>query len=93
MEFLTNNLGLLGGLSGGSIALFILKKIPNEKICNVVETFFFGLGKTCTLGLSKWSWSKGMWNKTIEPYLVDLLNNTVGAMMRGLVRGLRVDNK
>ena len=93
MEFLTNNLGLIGGLSGGSIALFILKKIPNDKICSVVETFFFGLGRALTLGLAKWSISAKIWNKTIEPFFVDLVDNIVGGALRGFLRGLRVDNK
>ena len=93
MEFLTNNLALIGGGGATAVSLWILKKIPNDKICNVIETFFFGLGKTCTLGLSKWSWSKGIWNKTIEPYLIDMIDNIFGSIVRGLIRGLRVDNK
>ena len=92
MEFITNNLGLIGG-GAGAVVLFVLKKIPNKKICNVIETFFFGLGRTCTLGLSKWSWSKGVYEKTIEPYITDLLDNIFGSIVRGLIKGLRSDNK
>ena len=32
MEFLTSNIGLLGGGGATAVVLFILKKIPNEKI-------------------------------------------------------------
>ena len=91
MEFITNNLGLIGGLTGSSVALFILKRIPNEEICKYIEGLFFGIGKTCTLGLSSWSWSKGLWNKTIEPYFIDLLENVVGGFVSGAVKGLRSD--
>ena len=93
MEFLTNNLGLLGGLGGGGLTLFILKKIPNEQICKYVEGLFFGLGSAMTLGLAKWSFSKKIWNKTIEPFFVDLIDNVVGGALRGFLNGLRSDNK
>ena len=93
MEFLTNNLGLLGGLGGRGLTLFILKKIPNEQICKYVEGLFFGLGSAMTLGLAKWSFSAKIWNKTIEPFFVDLIDNIVGGALRGFLRGLRSDNK
>lgn len=44
-----------------------------------------------TLGLSSWSATKGMWNKTIEPWFVDLVDNTAGACVRGFIKGLRSD--
>ena len=93
MEFLTNNLGLIGGISGGSIALFILKKIPNEEICKYIEGLFYGIGSAMTLGLAKWSFSKSLWNKPIEPFFVDLVDNIVGGALRGFLNGLRSDNK
>ena len=92
MDFLLNNITTIAGVGSGGVVMFILKKIPNDKICSVVETFFFGLGKTCTLGLSKWSWSKGVWEKTIEPYLIDLIDNVFGSMVRGTIKGLRSDD-
>lgn len=93
MEFLTNNLGLLGGLGGGGLTLYILKKIPNEQICKYVEGLFYGLGVTMTLGLSKWNFSKKTWNSTLEPYFTDLVDNLVGGAVRGFIMGLRSDNK
>ena len=86
-------LGLGLGLGGGGIALFILKKIPNDKICAFVEGSFEKLGLLMTAGLSKWVWTKKLWNKTIEPYFIDLIDNVVGGALRGLVKGLRSDNK
>ena len=50
-----------------------------------------GAGKVMTLGLSKWKFTKGIWNKTIEPWFVDLLDNFVGSAVRGFIKGLRVD--
>ena len=81
---------LLGGGTAG-IVLWFLKKVPNEKICAIVETFFYGLGKAMTLGLSSWSATKGLWNKTIEPWFIDLVDNIVGGAVRGFIKGLRSD--
>ena len=44
-----------------------------------------------TLGLSKWSFTKDLWNKTIEPWFIDLVDNIVGGAIRGFIKGLRVD--
>ena len=94
MDFLstiTSNSSLLLGGGTAGIVLWVLKKVPNEKICAIVETFFYGLGKAMTLGLSSWSATKGLWNRTIEPWFVDLVDNTAGACVRGFIKGLRSD--
>ena len=88
MDWLTMTLGL----SSGGAVLWVLKKIPNEKICAVVEGCFEKLGVLMTLGLSKWSFTAKIWNNTIEPYFIDLLDNVVGGAMRGLTKGLKSDN-
>ena len=80
-------LGLGLGLGGGGIALFILKKIPNEKICAFVEGSFEKLGILMTAGLTKFWATKTLWNKTIEPYFIDLIDNVVGGALRGLIKG------
>ena len=86
-------LGLGLGLGGSGIALFILKKIPNEKICAFMEGSFEKLGILMTAGLTKFWATKAIWNKTIEPYFIDLIDNVVGGALRGLIKGLRSDNK
>ena len=93
MDFLLNNASLLGGGGLTAIVLFVLKKVPNDDISAVVEKCFFGLGRTITLGLAKWSLTKKLWNSTIEPYFVDLVDNVVGGAVRGFLRGLRADNE
>ena len=81
----------------GSIAAFviawILRKIPNDKFNKYVEGCFFRLGVLITLGLSKWKYTAKFWNKIIEPWIIDLIDNIVGAAVLGLIRGLRSDNK
>ena len=84
-------LWIAGGATG--IILWVLKKVPNETICNFVETAFYAMGKALTLGLSKWSITKKFWNKIVEPWFIDLIDNLVGGALRGFVKGLRVDDK
>ena len=89
--FVTNNSTMLmgGGVTG--LVLWVLKKVPNEQIANIVSTACYGVGKIMTGGLSHWKWTKGMWNKTIEPYFIDLVENTAGAAVNGFIKGLRSD--
>ena len=89
--FVSNNTSLLMGGGTAGIVLRVLKKVPKKEIANIVETFAFGCFRTMTLGLSKWKMTKGLWNKTIEPYFIDLLENVVGGFIKGAVKGLRSD--
>ena len=91
LTFLTNNLGMIAGGGTAGVALWVLKKVPNEKICSFVESVSEKLGTVMTLGLGKWSLTKGVWNSTVEPWLIDLIDNVFGSMVRGLIKGLRSD--
>ncbi len=91
LDFITSNATMLGGIGGGGIVLYILKKIPNESICSVIETTFESLGKCMTLGLGKWKFSKKVWNSQIEPWFIDLIDNVFGSIVRGFIKGLRSD--
>jgi len=74
------------------VFLFLMKKIPNDKIQAVIGKLFYGLGCTVTLGLSTWKWSAPVWQKTIEPYFVDLVENVVNTALNKFVEGIRSDN-
>ena len=91
LDFITNNAGLLAGGTGGGIALYILKKVPNKEICAWVERICYTMGKVMTLGLSKWKFTKNIWNKTVEPWFIDLIDNFIGSAVRGFIKGLRAD--
>tara|TARA_R100000963_G_C4592435_1_gene69145 strand:+ start:119 stop:400 length:282 start_codon:yes stop_codon:yes gene_type:complete len=91
LSFLTNNVGLIAGGGTAGLVLWILKKVPNEHICSVVETTFESLGSAMTLGLGKWKLTKKMWNSTIEPWFIDIIDNIFGSMVRGFIKGLRSD--
>ena len=92
LSFLSGNVGLFAGGGTAGLMLWVLKKVPNESICSVVETTFESLGKIMTLGLGKWSATKKIWNNTIEPWFIDLIDNIFGSMVRGFIRGLRSDD-
>ena len=91
MEFFTNNITLLAGGGSSAIALWLLKKIPNDDLYSWVKTGTYWAGSVLTLGLGKWKWTKKIWNKTVEPYFIDLLSNTVEAGIEGFIEGLRSD--
>ena len=97
MEWLVAKLGMstityaAGGL--GAVALaWVLKKIPNKKIKAQFGMMTYGMGVTCSLGMGKWKYTKKFWNKTIEPYLIDAIDNIVGHGIKEFIRGLRSDN-
>ncbi len=92
LDFLANNTGLLAGGTGAAVVLWILKRVPNKEICTWVEGISFTLGKCVTLGLTKWKFTKNFWNKTIEPWFIDLFDNFIGGFVRGFIKGLRSDN-
>jgi len=77
---------------GALVLVYIFKAIPNQKIYDFVSAFFNKLGIVMTLGLAKWKWSAPFWQKTVEVWFIDLLQNTVGAALNGFIAGLRSDN-
>ena len=91
MDFLTNNLTLLAGGTSAGLALWLLKKIPNEDFYAWEETGAYWAGSVMTLGLGKWKLTKKIWNSTVEPWFIDLVDNTVGAAVEGFIKGLRSD--
>ena len=79
------------GVAGMATA-FVLKKIPNKTIKAKFGSWMYNLGVVCTLGMGKWKWTKKVWNKTIEPYFVDAIDNILVTGISKFVAGLRSDN-
>ena len=79
------------GVAGVGLT-WALKRIPNATIKAKVGRFMYGLGVTVTLGLSKWKWTKGIWNKVAEPYCIDLVDNVVVTGLSKFIEGMRSDN-
>ena len=98
---------ILGFVTGGKFIMglliviigYAMKKIKNDWIRKFripVQALFRGFGITATLGLSKWKWTAPLWNKTLEPFVVDLLDNVwyiLEGIPAGIIEGLHTDNK
>jgi uncharacterized membrane protein YfcA len=76
------------GLAGVVVA-WVLKKIPNDVLKAKFGVFMYGAGVACTLGLSKYKLTKGVWNKIVEPWVVDAIDNIVVNGLKKFTEGLR----
>lgn len=72
---------------------YVLKRIPNDKIQKVIGSAGYGFGVFVTGGLSKFKFSAPFWNKIIEPYFIDLIDNVGVTFIKDFIKGLRSDNK
>ncbi len=83
-------------VAGGGVAVlastWILKRIPNATIKAKVGLMMYGLGVTVTLGMAKWKFTKPIWNKVIEPYFIDVVDNVLVTGLSKFVEGMRSDN-
>ncbi len=82
-----------GGSIGAFLIAWILKRIPNDKIKMVVGGAMYRAGVFVTLGLSKWTVTKRFWNKVIEPWFIDIIDNVLSHGIKEFIRGLRSDNQ
>ena len=76
----------------GIAATWLLKRIPNKTIKAKVGRWMYGLGVTVTLGMAKWKWTKGIWNKVVEPFCIDAVDNILVTGLGKFVEGMRSDN-
>jgi len=89
----TKKVAVYAGMGVAGVATaFVLKKIPNATIKAKFGSWMYNLGVLCTLGMGKWKWTKNVWNKTIEPYFVDAIDNILVTGISKFVDGLRSDN-
>ena len=89
----TKQVAIYAGMGvAGVVTAFVLKKIPNKTIKAKFGSWMYNLGVLCTLGMGKWKWTKNVWNKTIEPYFVDAIDNILVTGIAKFVEGLRSDN-
>ena len=83
--------------AGGGIAVvasaWVLKKIPNSTIIAKFGGYMYKLGICATLGMAKWKWTKKVWNKTVEPYIIDAIDNILITGLAKFIEGMRSDNE
>jgi hypothetical protein len=97
LEMIAANLtGKAVAVAGGGVAVvvstWVLKKIPNATIKAKVGMWMYGLGVGVTLGMAKWKFTKPIWNKVVEPYFIDLIDNVLVTGLSKFVEGMRSDN-
>ena len=83
---------IISGIAG-AILLVVFKLIKNDWIKKIIGGFTYGLGVTVTLGLSKWPYTRVIWNKIVEPFFIDLIDNIIIHGAEEFIRALRSDNK
>ena len=98
LDWITAHLGMQAiQWTAGGIAVFVLgwifKKIPNERIKARWGSFMYSFGVKLTLKTSKKTWLKKGWNKVIEPWIVDFIDNVIVTGIQKFVEGLRSDNR
>ena len=83
-------------VAGGGVAVvastWALKRIPNKVIKAKVGVWMYGLGVTLTLGMAKWKYTKSIWNKVIEPWIIDAVDNVLVTGLSKFIEGMRSDN-
>ncbi|KKN08353.1 hypothetical protein LCGC14_1057590 [marine sediment metagenome] len=82
---------LIPVITAAILALF--KIVPNNKIQAAVGKFARFIARSITLNASKWKYTKHFWNRVIEPWFIDLIENTFATFVREFVVGLRSDNE
>ena len=98
IELITAKLtGSVVGYATGGIAVagtaWALKKIPNSTIKAKFGGYMYKLGICATLGMAKWKWTKKVWNKTVEPYIIDAIDNILITGLAKFIEGMRSDNE
>jgi len=97
LEIVTAKLGASAAnyAIGGGIAVvvaWILRRIPNDAIKAKFGAVCYAMGVATTLGLAKWRITKKIWNVTVEPYVIDAIDNILVTGISRYVEGLRSDN-
>lgn len=82
--------GALVAVLAGATA--VRKSVPRDVVRNRLTKIFYALGVAMTLGLSKSSMAGPLWNKTLEPVFVELIEDVSYAVQEGLVKGMKSDN-
>ena len=102
---------IIGAGGAGAILNVLLKKFLTEKVWEqwrknlyywiekIVRPFFHGVGVLITIGLSKWKYTKKIWNVSLEPVVFTILDFIAGGLIAivkaiagGLKDGMTTDN-
>jgi len=88
--FLTSG-NILFGI-GSAVVLYLLKRAKNEKVRGFFKVICKAPGVLLTTMMTSNKLTGAIWNKAIEPFFIDLIDNIVGGAMEGFFEGLHSDN-
>ena len=80
-------------MMGASVAVSIAHMaVPNRAVKRACKRHMFTVGKAMTLGMTGHPVTSAIWERSVEPLVVDLLENTAYGILHGMIPGLRSDN-
>jgi len=86
----TNKLFFVPVAIAALLALF--KAIPNNEVQEFIGAIGKGLGTMINHAVGKKSWVKKIWNFAVEPFVIDLIENTFVTFSTELIKELKSDN-
>ncbi len=101
LTWITTKLGLeLGGLAlswgvGGILTVLVawlLKRIPNDVLKAKFGAMGYGLGSFISSFVCNIKWAKMVWQKVVEPWIIDTFLNVFTYFFYMLGEGLKADN-
>lgn len=89
-------IGLVGAGAVGTLLNLLLKRFVTEARLNRwggnSQDFGFAIGRIVTLGLSSWGPTSRIWNSTLEPIFLVLVEKMAGRFLIGFGKGAQSDN-
>lgn len=97
VQLILNNLWTILGVAGigGLLGIMLKKYVSNDFIIGAGKKARWAgkaLGVLVTGGLSKWKYTKPVWNKIIEPYVIVIFKTIALNFQIGVIEGLESDN-
>lgn len=84
-------------VAAGGIAVFIggwiIKKIPFDRFAKWAESVGRKQGEAVTRFFNNWKPTKAIYEKIIEPVIIDTVNALLFGWVKGFIGGLKSDNK
>jgi len=80
------------GTIGAAILAWILSKIPFDKFAKWSESIGKKQGLAVTKFFNNWKPTKAVYEKVIEPVIIDFVHAVCFAWVKGFIDGLKSDN-
>ena len=97
VEFILAHFAAIVGVAGlGGLLGLVLRKFFTASRLSAWGTgsynLGYGVGRTVTLGLSVWKYTKPVWNKFVEPLVITVFKTALMPFFTGFFEGMESDN-